>query len=119
MTACQQFTLLAGEIGVDVDTVLHRLRRWQIAAIIKGYKRRYREDWQRTRIHIASTAAMMGCKETDPRQILPLPFDRYYDDESPGVITAEEEQRLLDLIARENAILSDDSSAQTDVSATP
>ena len=98
LTACQQYTLLVGEIGIPRDTFLYQLREWEVCAIIKGYRRRHREEWEMTR-HVGMTVCCaLGADIKTPSDYLPLPWD----DNSSRTITEEEARELIELMQREN-----------------
>ena len=86
-----------GEIGIPRDTFLFQLREWEICAIIKGYRRRHREEWEMAR-HVGMTVCCaLGADIKTASEYLPLPWDN--DSHS---ITEEEARELLDLIDKEN-----------------
>ena len=98
MTACQQYTLLVGEIGIDRNVFLFQLREWEIIAIIKGYRRRNREQWEMHR-HVGMTiCCALGAKLSSANEYLPLPWDN----DNSTTITEEEARELIELMQREN-----------------
>lgn len=87
-----------GEIGIERNTFLYQLRRWEIVAIIKGYRRRNRELWEMHR-HVGVTiCCALGAKISSANEYLPLPWD----EEASSTITEEEARELVELMQREN-----------------
>ena len=95
LTACQQYTLLVGEIGIPRNEFLYVLKLWEINAIVKGYRRRNREHWEMSR-HLGLTICnVMGAKIDSAHDYLPLPWDD---------ITTKKEltEKLMELMRKEN-----------------
>ena len=99
LTACQQYTLLVGEIGIPRKEFLYTLRLWEINAIVKGYRRRTREHWEMTR-HLGLTFCnVMGAQINSAHDYLPLPWD---DKAISKELTEEEVNQLMELMRKEN-----------------
>lgn len=90
--------MLVGEIGIPRNDFLYIIKAWEIRAIVKGYRRRTREQWEMTR-HLGLTFCnVMGAKIPSAHDYLPLPWDNDQTHE----ITAEEANELLELMRKEN-----------------
>ena len=99
LTACQQYTLLVGEIGIPRNEFLYVLKLWEINAIVKGYRRRNREHWEMSR-HLGLTICnVMGAKIDSAHDYLPLPWD---DITTKKELTEEEVNELMELMRKEN-----------------
>lgn len=90
-----------GEIGIPRHDFLYVLRQWEIRAIIKGYRRRNREQWDMTRLLGVTFANVMGAKINSFADFFPLPWDKNGTHE----ITEQEAKELMALMERENAAL--------------
>ena len=99
LTACQQYTLLVGEIGIPRNEFLYTLKLWEINAIVKGYRRRNREHWEMSR-HLGLTICnVMGAKIDSAHDYLPLPWD---DITTKKELTEEDVNELMELMRKEN-----------------
>ena len=99
LTACQQYTLLVGEIGIPRNEFLYTLRLWEINAIVKGYRRRNREHWEMSR-HLGLTICnVMGAKIDSAHDYLPLPWD---DITTKKELTEKDVNELMELMRKEN-----------------
>ena len=99
LTACQQYTLLVGEIGIPRNEFLYVLKLWEINAIVKGYRRRNREHWEMSR-HLGLTICnVMGAKIDSAHDYLPLPWD---DITTKKELTEEDVNELMELMRKEN-----------------
>ena len=99
LTACQQYTLLVGEIGIPRNEFLYVLKLWEINAIVKGYRRRNREHWEMSR-HLGLTICnVMGAKIDSAHDYLPLPWD---DITTKKELTEEDVNKLMELMRKEN-----------------
>ena len=99
LTACQQYTLLVGEIGIPRNEFLYVLKLWEINAIVKGYRRRNREHWEMSR-HLGLTLCnVMGAKIDSAHDYLPLPWD---DITTKKELTEEDVNELMELMRKEN-----------------
>ena len=99
LTACQQYTLLVGEIGIPRNEFLYVLKLWEINAIVKGYRRRNRELWEMSR-HLGLTICnVMGAKIDSAHDYLPLPWD---DITTKKELTEEDVNELMELMRKEN-----------------
>ena len=99
LTACQQYTLLVGEIGIPRNEFLYVLKLWEINAIVKGYRRRNREHWEMSR-HLGLTLCnVMGAKIDSAHDYLPLPWD---DITTKKGLTEEDVNELMELMRKEN-----------------
>ncbi len=99
LTACQQYTLLVGEIGIPRDEFLYVLKLWEINAIVKGYRRRNREHWEMSR-HLGLTICnVMGAKIDSAHDYLPLPWD---DITTKKELTEKDVNDLMELMRKEN-----------------
>ena len=99
LTACQQYTLLVGEIGIPRNEFLYVLKLWEINAIVKGYRRRNREHWEMSR-HLGLTLCnVMGAKIDSAHDYLPLPWD---DITTKKELTEKDVNELMELMRKEN-----------------
>ena len=99
LTACQQYTLLVGEIGIPRNEFLYVLKLWEINAIVKGYIRRNREHWEMLR-HLGLTICnVMGAKIDSAHDYLPLPWD---DITTKKELTEKDVNELMELMRKEN-----------------
>ena len=99
LTACQQYTLLVGEIGIPRNEFLYVLKLWEINSIVKGYRRRNREHWEMSR-HLGLTICnVMGAKIDSAHDYLPLPWD---DITTKKELTEEDVNELMELMRKEN-----------------
>ena len=99
LTACQQYTLLVGEIGIPRNEFLYTLKLWEINAIVKGYRRRNREHWEMSR-HLGLTICnVMGAKIDSAHDYLPLPWD---DITTKKELTEKDVNELMELMRKEN-----------------
>ena len=99
LTACQQYTLLVGEIGIPRNEFLYVLKLWEINAIVKGYRRRNREHWEMSR-HLGLTICnVMGAKIDSAHDYLPLPWD---DITTKKELSEEDVNELMELMRKEN-----------------
>ena len=99
LTACQQYTLLVGEIGIPRNEFLYTLKLWEINAIVKGYRRRNREHWEMSR-HLGLTICnVMGAKIDSAHDYLPLPWD---DITTKKELTEKDVNDLMELMRKEN-----------------
>lgn len=99
LTACQQYTLLVGEIGIPRNEFLYVLKLWEINAIVKGYRRRNREHWEMSR-HLGLTICnVMGAKIDSAHVYLPLPWD---DITTKRELTEKDVNELMELMRKEN-----------------
>ena len=99
LTACQQYTLLVGEIGIPRNEFLYVLKLWEINAIVKGYRRRNREHWEMSR-HLGLTICnVMGAKIDSAHDYLPLPWD---DITTKKELTEKDVNDLMELMRKEN-----------------
>ena len=99
LTACQQYTLLVGEIGIPRNEFLYVLKLWEINAIVKGYRRRNREHWEMSR-HLGLTICnVMGAKIDSAHDYLPLPWD---DITTKKELTEKDVNELMELMRKEN-----------------
>ena len=90
--------MLVGEIGIERNTFLYQLREWEIIAIIKGYRRRNREQWEMHR-HVGMTiCCALGAKLSSANEYLPLPWDN----DNATKIAEEEARELVELMQRES-----------------
>lgn len=90
--------MLVGEIGIERNTFLYQLREWEIIAIIKGYRRRNREQWEMHR-HVGMTiCCALGAKLNSANEYLPLPWDN----DNASTISEEEARELVELMQRES-----------------
>ena len=103
LTACQQYTLLVGEIGIPRNEFLYVLKLWEINAIVKGDRRRNREHWEMSR-HLGLTICnVMGAKIDSAHDYLPLPWD---DITTKKELTEEDVNELMELMRKENEEIS-------------
>ena len=99
LNACQQYTLLVGEIGIPRNEFLYVLKLWEINAIVKGYRRRNREHWEMSR-HLGLTICnVMGAKIDSAHDYLPLPWD---DITTKKELTEKDVNELMELMRKEN-----------------
>ena len=99
LTACQQYTLLVGEIGIPRNEFLYVLKLWEINAIVKGYRRRNRDHWEMSR-HLGLTICnVMGAKIDSAHDYLPLPWD---DITTKKELTEKDVNELMELMRKEN-----------------
>ena len=94
-----------GEIGIPRNDFLYKLRFWEINAIIKGYRRRYREHWEMMRYLGLTFCNLMGAKLNSVHDYLPLPWD---DKLAGKELTEEEVDQLLELMRKENEAIEKD-----------
>ena len=100
-----------GEIGIPRNDFLYKLRFWEINAIIKGYRRRYREHWEMMRYLGLTFCNLMGAKLNSVQDYLPWPWD---DKFSGKELTEEEVNELLELMRKENEAIDNDQSSDTE-----
>ena len=99
LTACQQYTLLVGEIGIPRNEFLYVLKLWEINEIVKDYRRRNREHWEMSR-HLGLTICnVMGAKIDSAHDYLPLPWD---DITTKKELTEKDVNELMELMRKEN-----------------
>ena len=96
-----------GEIGIPRNDFLYKLRFWEINAIIKGYRRRYREHWEMMRYLGLTFCNLLGAKLNSVHDYLQLPWD---DKFSSKELTEEEVNELLELMRKENEAIENDQS---------
>jgi hypothetical protein len=95
MTAHDYFTVVVGEIGIDIDTFYHRLKWWEIRSIIRGYNRRQRSLWSATRwgtYYIMSAWNGKGMSEhgiRSPKDLLEFPWEK-----TTELLSIEEQKEL-------------------------
>ena len=95
-----------GEIGIDRDTYLYRLRYWEIIKIIQGYRKRNILHYQLQRLTIwASMFCLGNPNHKEPEDIIKLYFDRYVT-ETETQLTDEDRAELLADMAAMNEELS-------------
>ena len=103
--------MLVGEIGIPRNDFLYNLRFWEINAIIKGYRRRYREHWEMMRYLGLTFCNLLGAKLNSVHDYLPLPWD---DKFSGKELTEEEVNELLELMRKENEAIENEQSPGTE-----
>ena len=108
------YQLFVGEIGFPRREFLHELKWWEVRSIIRGYRRRERTLCILSR-RMAFWQVKTSMANTDkinvPSDLWPLAWDKEEKDSIPQ-ITDEEKQELLDLMAAENARLSQQKSSE-------
>lgn len=91
-----------GEIGIDTDTYLHRLRYVDMILISRGYQRRSRHMWSATRwqtFHTMEAAigteALHKAGIRKPTDLLSFPWERKT---GIGTITDDEKKMMDDML---------------------
>ena len=84
-----------GEIGRDRLEYLYDMMYWEIALIIRGYRRRNILQYQLQRLQAyGAFHSMSGCKKK-PDEWLPLYVDRYRDPSDTNEPISEEEVQQI------------------------
>lgn len=72
--------MLVGEIGIPHDTFLYSLKHWNIASIIRGYRRRQHPLWESSRLNAFFTmSAFANLKESGIRNdqdLITFPWEK-------------------------------------------
>ena len=89
-----------GEIGIDRDTYLYRLRYWEIIKIIQGYRKRNILHYQLQRLTIwASMFCLGNPNHKEPEDIIKLYFDRYVTETETQLTDEDRAELLADMAA--------------------
>ena len=103
-----------GEIGLPRREVLYELRWWEVRAILRGYNRRHRDAWSIARwqtyhLMCVSGADLKGAGILTPMDLIRFPWEDAdspeTDDNPAGMPSAEEIERLRELMRQENAAI--------------
>lgn len=86
--------MLVGEVGIPRREFLYELRRWEIDAIIRGYRRRARTAWETTRWQTFCIVTSMGAKFNNEKELRTFSWD--HEDEIP--ITEDEAEDMMELM---------------------
>ena len=101
-----------GEIGISRKEFLYDIKFWEARRIIRGYRKRGKIFMQLLAENVyASTFAFRGSEGKTVKDMFPAIFDDD-DYEIEPAITEEEQQELQDLMAAENARLSQQKSSE-------
>ena len=101
-----------GEIGISRREFLYDIRFWEARRIIRGYRKRGKIFMQLLAENVyASTYAFRGSEGKTVKDMFPAIFEDDDYDMEPA-ITEEEQQELQDLMAAENARLSQQKSSE-------
>lgn len=84
-----------GEIGRDRREYLYDMMYWEIALIIRGYRRRNILQYQLQRLQAYGAFHCMGGSKKKPAEWLPLYVDRYKDPSDDGEPISEEEVQQI------------------------
>lgn len=84
-----------GEIGRDRLEYLYDMMYWEIALIIRGYRRRNILQYQLQRLQAYSVFHCMGGLKKKPHEWLPLYIDRYRDPSDTNEPISEEEVQQI------------------------
>lgn len=72
--------MLVGEIGIPHDTFLYSLKHWNIACIIRGYRRSQHPLWESSRLNAFFTmSAFANLKESgirNDRDLITFPWEK-------------------------------------------
>ncbi|MBR2017494.1 MAG: hypothetical protein IKA00_09430 [Prevotella sp.] len=94
-----------GKIGIPRREFLYDLQWWEINSIIRGYSQRHILKYQLLRMNIWASMFCMGNPDKKlPEDLFKLYFDDDIKDDTPP-ISEEDQQRLLDEMAKINADL--------------
>lgn len=81
-----------GEIGIERDTFLYKMRLWEIRAVVRGYRRRARTVWKAVRQHGWWILQALGNKNLHTAQdLMPFTWEKeaaHEDDITPEEIEA-------------------------------
>lgn len=83
-----------GEIGIDRKEFLFELKRWEISAIVKGYRNRERLDWETTRWQTYLILSALGAKYNSCTDLVKFPWDY----EISETITPDEAADMVELL---------------------
>lgn len=104
------YQIFVGEIGISRKVFLLELRWWEVNSILKGYRRRQRtlcdvlrwQTWLLASTQVKLDEVGVKCSQ----DLINFPWDEENDEEEeeeePAIMSADEEQRLKDLILQEN-----------------
>lgn len=83
-----------GEVGIPRREFLFDLRRWEIDAIIRGYRKRARTSWDTARWQTFLILTGMGAKISNEKELRVFPWD--HDEDIP--ITEDEAEDMMELM---------------------
>lgn len=84
-----------GEIGRDRLEYLYDMMYWEIALIIRGYRRRNILQYQLQRLQAYGAFHCMGGSKKKPDEWLPLYVDRYKEPNNENEPISEEEMQQI------------------------
>ena len=86
-----------GEIGIDRHTFLYELTWWELNAIVRGYRNRHHQAWERARMISYFARYAMGSKDTPPpiNEWIKFPWEK----EGYDPVSEEDVKELQDLMA--------------------
>lgn len=94
-----------GEIGIEREAFLYRLKLWELNAIVKGYRKRERTSWTQTRwlayvimCRIPAGQSMTELGINSSEKLLPLPWDKEY---TPPILPTENDVEEMQALMRE------------------
>lgn len=96
-----------GEIGLPINDYLYRLSYADLLLISRGYENRKRDLWSATRwqtYHLmrVSLADIQKAGINNPKDLMPLPWDKAGEEEEQVKITQEEIERMREDMRRMN-----------------
>lgn len=101
LSAHAAYELLVGEIGIDRKELLYELKLWEINAIVRGYRKRARVQWESTRWQTFCILCSLGGKFNNPSELITFPWERD-DVELPTEDEADAMLELMKSINRKN-----------------
>jgi hypothetical protein len=108
-----------GEIGIDRNDFLHRLKWWEIRSIIRGYSARYHASWEQARLIAYHVRYCMGVRQGEVVKSIKewIPFSWEKPEEFiPSDEELDEVQKELDMYKqiRDDLTSVDDSENNTE-----
>lgn len=83
-----------GEIGIDRHQFLYELQRWEISAIVRGYRKRAHTAWETTRWQTFWILSALGAKYRSCTDLVQFPWET----DEPEQITPDEAEQMKDLM---------------------
>ena len=96
------YAILVLRGGVDPRYVLDEMEMYEMTALIENIWMRDKESWEQARTVGYITAQCQSTKRLDPKELIPLPWDR---EEEKHIDTEEEKEEMYQEMKRWEEIM--------------